>query len=67
MLVKTDYKDRNGYNVVKYSGVEGQFTFYMKGNKAISIEAFDSPIYSINDEFVYIRDMYGVPEKIYIK
>ena len=66
-FTRTDYKDRNGYNVVKYSGVEGQFTFYMKGNKAISIETFDSPIYSINDEFVYIRDMYGVPEKIYIK
>lgn len=66
-FTRTDYKDGNGYDVVKYSGVEGQFTFYMKGKKAISIVAFDSPIYSINDEFVYIRDMYGVPEKIYIK
>lgn len=66
-FTRTDYKDDNGYNVVKYSGVEGQFTFHMKGKKAISIEAFDSPIYSINDEFVYIRDMYGVPEKIYLK
>ena len=65
-FTRTDYKDENGYDVVKYSGVEGQFTFYMKGKKAISIVAFDSPIYSINDEFVYIRDMYGVPEKIYI-
>ena len=66
-FTRTDYKDINGYNVVKYSGVEGQFTFYMKGKTVITIEAFDSPIYSINDEFVYIRDMYGVPEKIYIK
>lgn len=66
-FTRTDYKDGNGYDVVKYSGVEGQFTFHMKGKTVISIEAFDSPIYSINDEFVYIRDMYGVPEKIYIK
>ena len=66
-FTRIDYKDGNGYDVVKYSGVEGQFTFYMKGKKAKIIEAFDSPIYSINDEYVYIRDMYGVPEKIYIK
>lgn len=66
-FTRTDYKDGNGYDVVKYSGVEGQFTFHMKGKTVITIEAFDSPIYSINDEFVYIRDMYGVPEKIYIK
>ena len=66
-LMRTDYKDGNGYYVVRYSGIEGQFTFHMKGKTVISIEAFDSPIYNINDEFVYIRDMYGVPEKIYIK
>ena len=66
-FTRTDYKDDNGYDVVKYSGVEGQFTFHMKGKTVISIEAFDSPIYSINDKFVYIRDIYGVPEKIYIK
>ena len=66
-FTRTDYKDGNGYDVVKYSGVEGQFTFHMKGKTVINIETFDSPIYSINDEFVYIRDMYGVPEKIYLK
>lgn len=66
-FMRTDYKDGNGYDVVRYSGIEGQFTFHMKGKTVISIEAFDSPIYNINDEFVYIRDMYGVPEKIYIK
>lgn len=66
-FMRAEYRDGNGYDVVKYSGIEGQFTFHMKGKTVISIEAFDSPIYSINDEFVYIRDMYGVPEKIYIK
>lgn len=66
-FTRTDYKDGNGYDVVKYSGVEGQFTLHMRGKTVISIEDFNSPIYNINDEYIYIRDMYGVPEKIYIK
>ena len=66
-FMRAEYRDGNRYDVVKYSGIEGQFTLHMRGKTVISIEDFNSPIYSINDEFVYIRDMYGVPEKIYIK
>lgn len=58
---------KNNYKMIEYYGIEGKFNFNMNNKKIININSFYSPIYSINDEFFYIRDEYGVPEKIYLK
>ena len=62
------YIEGTDYKTIAYEGIEGKFSIIVdKNKKAINICHFESPIYSINDDFIYVRDEFGVPEKINLR
>ncbi len=61
--------DANGDTILKSDSIDGSFIVHlasMDSNIITKIEKFESPIYSLNDDEIYIRDEYSVPKKYII-
>lgn len=66
-ITKRNSTDMTGKKVAEYYSYESKELSIMVDTIRNKIESFVSSIYNKSDEFVYVRNMYGCLEKMYIK
>lgn len=69
VFVYEKYINDTGEAILKSDSIDGSFIIHlasMDSNIITKIEKFESPIYSLNDNEIYIRDEYSVPKKYII-